>query len=573
LVQVSCRPMRKFVLRHYPVLRKTESSPRTGLPNRRTFLAAAAASGALVSISQSKAQASPERAIEPTLSDIEDFELDELTIGDLQAGLRSGQFTSRSLVEKYLARIDAIDKAGPTLRSVIEVNPDALALADQADREREASGAHGSLHGIPILVKDNFDTADRMATTAGSLALVGSTPSEDAFVVKRLRKAGAILLGKTNLSEWSSRRSKFLTNGWSARGGLTINPYALDRSACGSSSGSAVAVSANLCAAAVGTDTVGSVLGPASACGIVGIRPTVGLISRTGIVPISCSQDTPGPMARTVRDAAILLGVLAGGDSQDTISADHGGFRVKDYTQFLTADGLKGARIGVARNYFGFHDAVDSAIDATLCAMKKAGAVLVDIEQLSSIEESDCAMNAVLLYELKARLNTYLARRGPKARVKSLKDVIKFNDCHKQSEMAYFGQDLLHAAEEMGPLSDPAYSEALAKCRRLSRTEGIDAAMTAHKLDALVAPTVGPACMIDMINGDRWLGGSVNPAAMAGYPSITIPAGAVFGLPVGLSFIGSAWSEPSLLRMAYATEQATKMRKPPQFLMRAHSVA
>jgi amidase len=565
--------MRKFVSKALPVLRKTESSPRMGLPNRRTFLAAAAVGGALISISPAKAQASAERVLEEPPSDVEDFELDEFSIADLRAGLRSGEFTSRSLVEKYSARIDAIDKSGPTLRSVIEVNPDALALADQADRERQSSGALGPLHGIPILVKDNFDTADRMATTAGSLALVGSVPPEDAFVVKRLRKAGAILLGKTNLSEWSSRRSKFLTNGWSARGGLTINPYVLNRSACGSSSGSAVAVSANLCAAAVGTDTVGSVLGPASACGIVGIRPTVGLISRTGIIPISSSQDTAGPMARTVRDAAILLGVLAGGDAHDASSADHAGHRLKDYTQFLTADGLKGARVGVARNYFGFHDAVDSVIKATLCAMKKAGAVLVDIEQLSSIEESDGAMNAVLLYEFKAGLNAYLARRGTKARVKSLKDVIKFNDCHKQSELAYFGQDLLHAAEETGPLSDPAYTEALAKCRRLSRTEGIDAAMAAHKLDAIVAPTVGPACMVDLINGDRWLGGSVNPAAMAGYPSITIPAGAVFGLPVGLSFIGSAWSEPSLLRMAYATEQATKLRKPPQFLMRAQPVA
>jgi amidase len=519
------------------------------------------------------AQASTERAAELPSSDFDEFELNELSIAELQARLRSGHFTSRSLVEKYLARIDSIDKAGPKLHSVIEVNPDALALADEADHERQSSSSRGPLHGIPILVKDNFDTADRMATTAGSLALVGSTPPDDAFVVKRLRKAGAILLGKTNLSEWSSRRSKFLTNGWSARGGLTINPYALDRSACGSSSGSAVAVSANLCAAAVGTDTVGSVLGPASACGIVGIRPTVGLISRTGLIPISNSQDTPGPMARSVCDAAILLGVLAGGDAKDPSSVDQAAHRVKDYTQFLTADGLKNARIGVARNYFGFHDAVDSAVNRTLCLMKKAGAVLIDIEQLSSIEESDCAMNLALLYEFKAGLNAYLARRGPKAQVKSLKEIIKFNDCHKQTEMAYFGQDLLHAAEELGPLSEKAYTEALAKCRRLSRNEGIDAAMSAHMLDAVVAPTVGPACTIDMINGDRWLGGSVNPAAMAGYPSITIPAGFVFGLPVGLSFVGSAWSEPSLLRLAYATEQATKIRRPPQFLTKAQQIA
>jgi amidase len=449
---------------------------------------------------------------------------------------------------------------------VIEVNPDALMLANQMDSETRSHGARGPLHGIPVLIKENIDTADRMPTTAGSMALVGSVPPEDAFLVKQLRKSGAILLGKTNLSEWAGMRSKSATNGWSGRGGLTINPYALDRSPCGSSSGSAVAVSANLCSVAVGTETIGSVLGPSSACGIVGIRPTVGLISRAGIIPYSNSQDTAGPMARTVRDAAILLGVLAGSDPRDATTLNCKEHRVKDYTKFLEIEGLKGARIGVARNYFGFHDGVEAIMNVALCNMKEAGATLVDINELSFIEESAPAMEIVVIYEFKTGLAGYLSRLGPKSPVKSLQEIIDFNERNKQTEMAYFGQDLLLAAQEAGHLTDYKYMEALAKCRRLSRTEGIDAAMDVHDLDALIAPTLGPACVIDLINGDHWLGGSVNPASIAGYPSITVPAGFVFGLPCGMSFFGRAWSEPKLLRIAYAFEASTQIRKAPQFL-------
>jgi amidase len=540
--------------------------PKSGLPNRRAFLATAAASGVLASISPIAAQSPRARLDRPGSPDLPSFELSELSVGELQRGLRSGRFAARSLVESYLARIEAIDKLGPALRSVIELNPDALALADQSDEERRLRGPRGPLHGIPVLVKDNIDTADKMETTAGSLALIGSMPPEDSFVVKQLRKAGAIVIGKTNLSEWSNMRSKYSTSGWSGRGGLTRNPYVLDRSPCGSSSGSAAAVAANLCAVAVGTETEGSIVGPASACGIVGIKPTVGLIARTGMVPISNSQDTAGPMARTVRDAAILLGVLAGTDPKDAISVENSQRAPTDFTKYLTAEGLKEATIGVARNFFGFHDAADGLMNAALDAMKQAGAMLVDTDDLSIVEECGAAQETLLQYEFKAGLTAYLARLGPKAPVKGLQEIIDFNDCNKQIEMPYFGQDLLLASQERGPLSEYKYTEALARCRRFARTEGIDAVMTRHSLDALVAPTVGPACMTDLVNGDHFLGGSVCPAAVAGYPSITVPAGFVFGLPVGMSFFGRAWTECKLLRIAYAFEQATKFRRPPEFL-------
>jgi amidase len=494
------------------------------------------------------------------------FELSELSIDELQEGLKSGKFTSRSLVEKYLERIEEIDESGPTLKSVIEVNPDAFASADEADRARKDNRPLGPLHGIPVLVKDNIDTADKMATTAGSLALVGAKRTEDSFVVKQLRKAGAIILGKTNLSEWANIRSNYSTSGWSGRGGLTRNPYALDRNPCGSSSGSGVAVAASLCAAAVGTETDGSILSPSSVCGIVGIKPTVGLVSRTGIIPIAHSQDTAGPMARTVRDAAILLGLLAGIDSDDAVTQESKGRTHADYTQFLDAAGLKGAKIGVARNYFDFHDKVDKVMVAVLDAMKSAGATLIDTKKLSVVEESGSAEGIVLRYELKADMAAYLARLGPDAPVKTLKDIIDFNNRNKDKELQYFGQDIFESAEEKGPLTDYRYVEALAKCRRLARTEGIDAVMEEHKLDAIVAPTIGPACMSDLVVGDRWLGGSTSPAAVAGYPSISVPAGFVFGLPVGISFFGRAWSEPKLLKIAYAFEQTTKHRKPPRFL-------
>jgi amidase len=494
------------------------------------------------------------------------FELAEATLADLAAGMQAGKHTSRSLVEAYLARIEALDRKGPALRSVIEPNPDALVAADALDRERAKTGARGPLHGIPVLIKDNIDTADRMATTAGSLALVGARPPADAFVVRRLRAAGAVILGKTNLSEWANIRCTYSTSGWSGRGGLTRNPYALDRNPCGSSSGSGVAVAANLCPVAVGTETDGSVVSPASACGIVGIKPTVGLVSRTGIIPIAHSQDTAGPMTRTVRDAAILLGVLAGADAEDAATAES---RVKaspDYTAFLDPKGLAGARIGVARNYFGFHDAVDAVMATALEAMKKSGATLVDPADIPNAGKLAEPELVVLLTELKADLNAYLARLGPSAPVRTLKDVIAFNERHAKEEMPYFGQDNLLKAEAKGPLTSAEYLDALAACRRLSRAEGIDAVMEKQKLDALVAPTLGPACLTDLVNGDRWLGESSTAAAVAGYPAITVPAGFVFGLPVGISFFGRAWSEPVLLRLAYAFERATTHRRPPRFL-------
>ncbi|MEO8055101.1 MAG: amidase, partial [Acidobacteriota bacterium] len=523
--------------------------------NRRQLVAATVASGIAAAARPIAASAGS-----PAAPGVRPFELDEATIGDLQDGMKSGKLTARSIAEKYLARIDALDRNGPTLRSVIELNPEALAIADALDRERKEKGVRGPLHGIPVLVKDNIDTADRMATTAGSLALVGAKPLGDAAVVKRLRDAGAVLLGKTNLSEWANIRSSTSTSGWSGRGGLTRNPYALDRNPCGSSSGSGVAVAASLCAVAVGTETDGSIVSPASANGIVGIKPTVGLVSRSGIIPISVSQDTAGPMARSVRDAAILLSILAGVDPQDAATTGSDRKAEADYTRFLKPDGLRGARIGVVRGLFGFLDRVDAVMAEALAALKSAGAELVDPVELTSAGRIGEPEGAVLYYEFKAGLNAYLARLGPGAPVKSLADVIAFNEKHAKEEMPYFAQETFLKAEAKGPLTSFEYLEALAKSRRLARTEGIDQAMDKHKLDALVAPTLGPACVTDLVNGDRWLGEASTAAAVAGYPHVTVPAGFVFGLPVGLSFFGRAWSEGTLLKLAYAFEQATKAR-------------
>jgi amidase len=534
---------------------------------RRRFLQAGLSGAATAATLAAKDDA---RAPQDISANVKPFELDELTIAELQDGMKSGKFSARSLTEKYLARIEAIDKQGPAINSVIEVNPDALAAADALDRERKEKGVRGPLHGIPLLIKDNIDTADRMATTAGSLALVGSRPAHDAFVVQRLREAGAVLLGKTNLSEWANIRCSYSTSGWSGRGGQTKNPYALDRNPCGSSSGSGAAVAASLCAAAVGTETDGSIVSPSSANGIVGIKPTVGLVSRSGVIPISHSQDTAGPMARTVRDAAILLGVLAGVDPADKATASDERKAVADYTKSLDPRGLKGAKIGVTRNYFGFHDGVDALMTEALDALKREGATLVDPADLPNMDKVGDAEMTVFLYELKADLNAYLARLGARAPVRTLKDIIAFNEREKKREMPYFGQDVFVKAEAKGPLTSYEYLEALAKCRRLTRTEGIDAVMDKFQLDALVAPTMGPACVTDLVSGDRFLGGSSTAAAVAGYPSVTVLAGFVFGLPVGISFFGRAWSEPVLLKLAFAFEQATKLRKPPHFLPTAN---
>jgi len=499
-------------------------------------------------------------------ADIPAFELDETTIADLQDGMKSGKFTARSIAEKYLARIDAIDKQGPAINSIIELNPDALAIADEMDAERRSKGARGPLHGIAVLIKDNIDTYDRMMTTAGSLALVGAKPPKDSTVAAKLRAAGAVILGKTNLSEWANIRSSHSTSGWSGRGGLTKNPYALDRNACGSSSGSGAAIAANLCAVAIGTETDGSVVCPSSANGLVGIKPTVGLVSRAGIVPISHSQDTAGPMARTLRDAATLLSAIVGADPSDSATVASQGKTQSDYTQFLDPNGLRGARIGVARKYFGFSEAVDSLMESALEAMKKQGATLVDPADLATFGKFDDSEFLVFLYELKADLNSYLSRLGSSSQVHTLKDIIDFNEKNKGKEMPYFGQDIFIKSEAKGPLSDQPYLDAVEKNHRFARTEGIDALMDKNKLDAIVAPTAGPACLTDLLDGDHFTGGSSNAAAVAGYPNINVPAGYIGGMPVGISFFGRAWSEPTLIKIAYSFEQATKFRKAPQFL-------
>jgi amidase len=494
------------------------------------------------------------------------FELDEVMLSDLQAGMATGKMTARSITQLYLDRIAALNLSGPVLRHVLETNPDALSIADSLDRERKAGKVRGPLHGIPILLKDNIDTADRMTTTAGSLALAGSIPLQDAFIAGKLRAAGAILLGKTNLSEWANFRSSHSTSGWSGRGGLAKNPYVLDRNACGSSSGSGGAVSANLSALAIGTETDGSIVCPSSANGLVGIKPTLGLVSRAGVIPIAHSQDTAGPMARTVRDAAILLGVIAGIDPRDSATAASNGRGQADYTQFLDASGLRGARIGVVRKHFGFNDAVDTLMASAIDVMRQQGAVVVDPVEMASEGKFDDSEFDVLLYEFKADLNAYLAGLGPSAPVRTLKDIIDYNEAHKDREMPFFGQDIMIKAQAKGPLTEKAYLDALTNDQKLSREQGIDAAMIKDKLDALITPTGGPAWLTDLITGDHFGGGYSTASAVAGYPHVTVPAGFSHNLPVGISFFGRAYSEPTLIKLAYAYEQATKHRRAPQFI-------
>jgi amidase len=532
--------------------------------HRRRFLRTSALAGVSAAVLPALAGAREVAAFPAPEPEIKPFELDEITIADLRAGMASGKFSARSITEKYLARIEEIDKQGPALNSVLEVNPEALAIADALDKEHEGGFAHGPLHGIPVLIKDNIDTADRMQTTAGSLALLGSKPAKDSFVAQKLREAGAVILGKTNLSEWANIRSSHSSSGWSGRGGQTNNPYALDRNPCGSSSGSGAAVAASLCAVAVGSETDGSVVCPASANGIVGIKPTLGLISRSGIIPIAHSQDTAGPMARSVRDAAILLEVLAGVDPRDSATAASQGKTATDYTKFLDPNGLRGARIGVARKYFGSNDVQDQLINNLIDAMKRQGADIVDPADLPTHGKFDDTEFLVLQYELKADLNVYLA--GRPGAPKSLRDVIDFNDRNRDKEMPYFGQDIFIKAEAKGPLTSKEYTDALEANHRLSRQEGIDAVMDQFHLDAIMAPTAGPAWLTDLANGDHAVGGSSNAAAVAGYPDISVPAGFVFGLPVGISFFGRAWSEPTLLKIAYGFEQMIQARRPPKFL-------
>jgi len=497
------------------------------------------------------------------------FELDEMTIQQLQQGMQSGKFSARSLVEKYVDRINEIDKRGPAINSVIELNPEAESIAARLDQERKGGQVRGPLHGIPILIKDNIDTADRMMTTAGSLALVGAKPARDSFVAEKLRAAGAVILGKTNLSEWANFRSNHSSSGWSGRGGQTKNPYVLDRNPCGSSAGSGAAVAANLCAAAIGTETDGSVVCPSSANSLVGIKPTVGLVSRAGIIPISHSQDTAGPMARTVADAAVILGALTGVDPRDPETKNSTRGSRTDYGSFLDSNGLKGVRLGIARKHFGFSDQVDKLMSDLLAEMKKQGAVLVDPADIPTTGKFDASEFEVLLYEFKADLNTYLAGLGPQAPVHNLKEVIDFNERNREKEMPYFGQDIMIKAQAKGPLTSKPYLAALRKNHLLTRTQGIDLVMKQHRLDALVAPTGGPSWPTDWVNGDHFTGGYSSASAIAGYPHITVPAGYVYGLPVGISFFGGAYSEPKLISIAYAFEQMSRARKAPRFLATA----
>ncbi len=541
--------------------------------SRRSFLAVAA-----VALGATTRVAPPSAACHfstPRAADLthrsggrpESFELEELSIAELQAGLETGRWTSADLVERYLGRIGDLDRKGPALRHVLDINPEATQIAQTLDQERKAGRLRGPLHGIPLVLKDNVDTSDRMGTSAGSLALEGVTAPRDAALAARLRQAGAVLLAKTSMSEWANFRSTRSSSGWCSRGGQGRNPYALDRTPCGSSSGTGGAIAANYAAAGIGTETDGSITCPAAASALVGIKPTVGLVSRSGIIPISHTQDTAGPIARTVADAAAVLSAIAGVDPADPVTKGAAVHAESGFLKFLDPDGLRGARLGVPRKHFtGYHDGTDRLFADALDAMRQLGAVIVDPANLPHAGEYDDAELTVLLYEFKAGLNAYLAGRGPTSPVKSLADVIAFNEREQGRVMPYFAQELMHQAQAKGPLTAPAYRAALAKCRDLSRTRGLDAVLARHRLDALVAPTGNPAWPIDLVNGDHFTGSVTTPAAVAGYPHITVPAGFDHGLPVGVSFFGPAWSEPVLIRLAYAYEQATRHRRPPAFL-------
>lgn len=493
------------------------------------------------------------------------FELNEVTVKILQQKMESGEFTAEQITQLYLDRIEAIDKNGPKLNAVLEVNPEALSIAKSLDEERSAGNVRGPLHGIPVLIKDNIDTADQMMTTAGALAMMGNIAQKDAYIVKKLREAGVVLLGKTNLSEWANFRSTRSSSGWSSRGGQCHNPYILDRNPCGSSSGSGIAASANLCAIAIGTETNGSIVCPSSANGLVGIKPTVGLWSRSGIIPISFTQDTAGPMARTVADAATLLGACTGVDANDSKTANSQGKFYQDYTQFLEAEALNGPRIGIMRPYMGFHEEVDAELESAFEAMRKKGATLVEIdEEPAEWKGLGAAGYEVLLYEFKDGVNKYLKTASPDSAVKTVKDIIEFNKANADKAMPYFKQEILEEAAKRGNLNTQEYKDFVAKTVSQSR-KGIDRLLRELNIQAIVAPTGGPAWCTNLINGDHFGGGSSSPAARAGYPNISVPAGFVHGLPIGLSFFGTAFSEPTLIKLVYAFEQATKLRKAPEF--------
>ena len=495
------------------------------------------------------------------------FELEEVTIAELGRQMAEGERTSREITELYIDRIEALDRQGPTLRSVIETNPDALEIAQELDRERAAGNVRGPLHGVPILLKDNIATADRTTTTAGSLALEGSIPPRDAFVADRLRQAGAVLLGKANLSEWANFRSNRSSSGWSARGGQCRNPYVLSRNPCGSSSGSGAAASANLCAAAVGTETDGSIICPSSANGLVGIKPTVGLVSRSGIIPISAVQDTAGPMARTVADAAALLSGMTGRDPLD--EATGGSPAPTDLGRHLGEVGaadLSGVRIGIGRQFFDRDGRVDAVMEEAIETLRSLGAEIVDPVEIAHRREVGRHEYEAMLYEFKAGLNEYLAGLGDDAPAKTLADVIAFNEANAEREMPYFGQEILIEAEAKGPLTEASYRTARDEASRLSREEGLDAVLGQHRLDAILGPSGGPAWVTDLVHGDGFSVGSSGAAAVAGYPNVTVPAGHVHGLPVGVSFFGAAWSEPTMISIAWAFEQAEPHRRPPRFL-------
>jgi amidase len=546
----------------------SESRERKSGVDRRRFLggvgALALAGGARGLATEPETSGAKSAAAAPLAS--ADFELAELSLAELGAGLVAGRWSSLDLVRLYAGRIEAVDRGAGRTNAVGEMNPEAEAIAAALDRERRAGRVRGPLHGIPVVIKDNIDTADRMKTTAGSLALEPSTPEHDAFLVERLRAAGAVVMAKTNLSEWANFRSTKSSSGWSGRGGQVRNPYALDRNPCGSSSGSGVAPSANLAAAAVGTETDGSITCPAAMNGIAGLKPTLGLVSRTGVVPIAHSQDTAGPMGRTVEDVAILLSGLAGVDLRDPATAPGVDHLERDWRRSFAPDALRGARLGVARNYFGWHPEIDRQMEEVLAALKSLGAELVDPAEIPNKGEYDDSEYEVLLYEFKHDLDAYLASVPDRGQPRTLAALIEFNRANASREMPWFGQEIFEAAEAKGPLTEAAYAEALAKNHRLTRAEGIDAVVAKHRLDALICPTMGPAYLIDWVNGDHYGGSATSPCAVSGYPHLTVPAGFVHGLPWGLSFLGPAWSDARLLAYGDAFERATRARRVPGLL-------